>query len=145
MVILFFHFFSRNGKAIRLTYDHKGSDPAEKQRIRAAGGFVLNERVNGMLAITRALGDAELKSYVSGNPYTAEITIDKSYDSFLVVACDGLWDVVSDQACCDYITAKLNRNDINPNIIAEELVDLAIREGSADNISIIVVLFKFSK
>jgi protein phosphatase PTC1 len=144
MVKIFF-LFSRNGKAIRLTYDHKGSDPSEKQRIKAAGGFVLNERVNGMLAITRALGDAELKNYVSGSPYTAEISIEKSYDSFLIVACDGLWDVLSDQACCDYVTAKLNRGDCNPNLIAEELIDLAIREGSADNISVIIVLFKFNK
>jgi protein phosphatase PTC1 len=98
-----------------------------------------------MLAITRALGDAELKNYVSGSPYTTEISIDKSSDSFLIVACDGLWDVLSDQACCDYVTAKLNRGDCNPNLIAEELIDLAIREGSADNISVIIVLFKFNK
>jgi hypothetical protein len=38
---------SRGGKAVRLTYDHKGSDAHEAKRITDAGGFVMNNRVNG--------------------------------------------------------------------------------------------------
>jgi len=43
---------SRAGKAIRLTYDHKGSDVQEARRIKEAGGFVMNNRVNGEVSPT---------------------------------------------------------------------------------------------
>ncbi|KAJ2119567.1 phosphatase 2C, partial [Coemansia sp. RSA 788] len=59
---------SRNGCAKRLTYDHKGDDAHEIERISEAGGYVFNGRVNGVLAVTRALGDADLKQFVIGNP-----------------------------------------------------------------------------
>jgi len=51
----------RHGKALELTYDRKGSDPEEISRIIAAGGFVSQGRVMGTLAVTRALGDLQLK------------------------------------------------------------------------------------
>ena len=136
--------FSRKGEAVRLTYDHKGSDPAEQKRVKEAGGFIADNRVSGMLAITRSLGDAELKEFVTGNPYTSEINLEPS-DEFLVVACDGVWDVLSDNVCCKYIQSKLAQGVTDPDVIAEDLVDLAITEGSADNISVIVVLFHFKK
>jgi protein phosphatase PTC1 len=44
--------FSRRGKAVRLSYDHKGTDEAEGRRIAAAGGLILNSRVNGILSST---------------------------------------------------------------------------------------------
>ena len=97
-----------------------------------------------MLAITRSLGDAELKEFISGSPYTAEIRLDPTRDAFLIVACDGLWDVISDAACCEYVQAKLAQGVTNPDVIAENLVDLAITEGSSDNISIVLVLFDIS-
>ncbi len=58
----------RNGKALRLSYDHKGSDENEGKRIANAGGLILNNRVNGVLAVTRALGDAYMKDLVTGHP-----------------------------------------------------------------------------
>ncbi|KAJ2355054.1 phosphatase 2C, partial [Coemansia sp. RSA 2611] len=63
---------SRGGTAKRLTYDHKGDDAHEIDRISEAGGYVFNGRVNGVLAVTRALGDSSMKQYVIGNPYTTE-------------------------------------------------------------------------
>jgi protein phosphatase PTC1 len=79
----------RKGKAVRLTYDHKGSDPQEAKRITDAGGFVMNNRVNGVLAVTRSLGDASVKEFVVGSPYTTETALDEG-DEFLIVACDGV-------------------------------------------------------
>ena len=80
----------RNGKALRLSYDHKGSDENEGKRILNAGGLILNSRVNGVLAVTRALGDAYLKELVTGHPYTTETVIQPDVDEFLILACDGV-------------------------------------------------------
>jgi protein phosphatase PTC1 len=79
----------RGGIALRLTYDHKGSDKQEAKRITDAGGFVLSGRVNGVLAVTRSLGDASMKEFVVGAPYTTETDICEE-DEFLILACDGV-------------------------------------------------------
>jgi protein phosphatase PTC1 len=127
----------REGNAIRLSYDHKGSDVIEQQRVKDSGGFILNDRVNGMLAITRALGDAEMKDYIAGRPYTTETVIDRTKDSMLILACDGLWDVCSDQEACDHI-----RDVTDAQKAAEMLVEYAIKNDSYDNLSVLVILFR---
>lgn len=93
-----------------------------------------------MLAITRSLGDADLKEYVSGRPFTSEVVLDPSLDTHLILACDGLWDVVTDKECIDYI---VDQHD--PAEAAHILVDFALEQGSTDNISVIVVKFDWSK
>lgn len=80
----------RNGKALRLSYDHKGSDENEGKRIANAGGLILNNRVNGVLAVTRALGDSYMKDLVTGHPYTTETVIQPDIDEFIILACDGV-------------------------------------------------------
>lgn len=79
----------RAGKAVRLTYDHKGSDKQEAKRITDAGGFVMSGRVNGVLAVTRSLGDSSMKEFVVGSPYTTETELCDE-DEFLILACDGV-------------------------------------------------------
>jgi protein phosphatase PTC1 len=79
----------RSGKAVRLTYDHKGSDKQEAKRITDAGGFVMSGRVNGVLAVTRSLGDSSMKEFVVGAPYTTETELCNE-DEFLILACDGV-------------------------------------------------------
>ncbi|KAK0534229.1 mgpp2cl-1, protein phosphatase 2C-like protein 1 [Tilletia horrida] len=125
----------RAGKAVRLTYDHKGSDPQETKRIQDAGGFVMNNRVNGVLAVTRSLGDSSMKDYVVGAPYTTETTLGAD-DTFLIVACDGLWDVTEDQDAVNLIA------DVeDPQRAAEILLKHALDNFSTDNTSIMVVRF----
>ena len=80
----------RGGKALRLSYDHKGMDENEGRRISKAGGLILNNRVNGVLAVTRALGDSYLKDLVTGHPYTTETVIQPEHDEFIILACDGV-------------------------------------------------------
>lgn len=80
----------RQGKALRLSYDHKGSDENEGKRITNAGGLILNNRVNGVLAVTRALGDTYMKDLVTGHPYTTETVIQPDLDEFIIIACDGV-------------------------------------------------------
>jgi protein phosphatase PTC1 len=89
----------RNGRALRLSYDHKGSDESEGRRIANNGGLILNNRVNGVLAVTRALGDTYMKDLVTGHPYTTETVIQPEQDEFLILACDG---VSSDIFSTDY-------------------------------------------
>jgi protein phosphatase PTC1 len=84
------------GKGERLSYDHKASDPAENKRVTDLGATVLWDKVQGQLSVTRALGDHDLKQYVSCEPHFATMTLAKEH-KFLVVACDGIWDVTDDQ------------------------------------------------
>ncbi|KAF9539205.1 Protein phosphatase 2C 1, partial [Lunasporangiospora selenospora] len=86
---------SHKERAIRLSYDHKGSDRTEAQRILDVGGFVMNNRVNGdgahdlgVLAVTRALGDSSMKEFIIGSPYTTRTVIGTD-NPFLILACDG--------------------------------------------------------
>jgi len=126
----------RNGKALRLSYDHKGSDENEGKRIASAGGLILNNRVNGVLAVTRALGDAYMKDLVTGHPYTTETVIQPDIDEFLILACDGLWDVCSDQEAVDLI-----RTTHDPQAASKALVEHALSRFSTDNLSCMVVRF----
>lgn len=97
----------KKGVAVRLTYDHKGSDESEAKRVSEAGGFVLKDRVNGVLAVTRSLGDIALKEWVVGAPFTSECVLEDE-DEWLVIACDGVWDVMTDQEVIDLVKGKLN-------------------------------------
>ncbi|KAF9893237.1 Protein phosphatase 2C 1 [Aspergillus nanangensis] len=126
----------RNGKALRLSYDHKGSDENEGKRIANAGGLILNNRVNGVLAVTRALGDAYLKDLVTGHPYTTETVIQPDSDEFIILACDGLWDVCSDQEAVDLV-----RNVSDSQEASKTLVDHALARFSTDNLSCMVIRF----
>lgn len=125
---------SRGGKALRLSYDHKGSDHNEGQRVQKAGGTILNNRVNGVLAVTRALGDAYMKDLVTGHPYTTETVLIPTEDEFIILACDGLWDVCTDQQAVDLI-----RNVTDEREASRILVDHALREYSTDNLTVMVV------
>jgi protein phosphatase PTC1 len=89
----------RNGKALRLSYDHKGSDENEGKRVANAGGLILNNRVNGVLAVTRALGDSYMKDLVTGHPYTTETVIQPDFDEFIILACDGVSYIIQFFSC----------------------------------------------
>lgn len=126
----------RAGNALRLSYDHKGSDENEGKRITNAGGLILNNRVNGVLAVTRALGDTYMKDLVTGHPYTTETVIQPDQDEFIIIACDGLWDVASDQEAVELV-----RDVQDPVAAAKLLVDHALARFSTDNLSCMVVRF----
>ena len=101
---------SLHGRIIRLSHDHKADDPVEVERIERAGGFVVRGRVLGILAVARSLGDHLMKEYVIAKPYLSEYEVEYKEDTdqegttygygvrpFVILACDGLWDVVSDE------------------------------------------------
>ncbi|KAF7315742.1 PPM-type phosphatase domain-containing protein [Mycena indigotica] len=123
----------RGGIAVRLTYDHKGSDKQEAKRIIDAGGFVMSGRVNGVLAVTRSLGDSSMKDFVVGAPYTTETELCDE-DDFLILACDGLWDVTSDQAAVDLI-----HNVTDAQVASQLLLKHAMDNHTTDNVTVLVV------
>ena len=148
----------RGGEALRLTYDHKGSDAQESKRIMDAGGFVMNNRVNGVLAVTRSLGDSAMKDFVVGAPYTTETEL-SVHDEFLIIACDGvrpihcfsprllcgiyylyawqLWDVTEDQEAVNLVRDKPDAQQM-----AKFLLEHALNKFSSDNVTVMVIRFK---
>jgi len=126
----------RGGQAIRLTYDHKGSDKQEAKRIMDAGGFVMSGRVNGVLAVTRSLGDSSMKEFVVGAPYTTETEL-YNEDEFVILACDGLWDIAEDKEAIDHV-----RYIQSPKEAVEELVKYAKARYSNDNVTVAVIRLK---
>lgn len=132
------------------TVDHKPSCAGERARIEAAGGSVLMERVNGSLGVSRALGDfvykevAELEprhQLVSPEPDVFTWKRDRSRDEFLVLACDGVWDVFKNKDLCAFIRSRLLVTDSLQDI-AHQLLDTCLHLGSKDNMSVIIVLFE---
>jgi serine/threonine protein phosphatase PrpC len=123
----------RDGKAIRLSVDHKPDLPEETAYIQGKGGFVKDARVNGMLAVSRALGDGFLRDAANPTPHLQRIQLTEQ-DSLLILACDGVWDVMSDQAACELVAGH-----IDPLEAAITLRDKAYELNSLDNISVIVV------
>jgi len=125
----------RDNQAIRLTHEHKASDEVEAKRIQETGGFIVNGRVNGQIMITRSLGDHLMKDFIIGDPFTSYQKLSDK-DTHLIVACDGLWDVMSDQGACDFVAQFPNAG---ADELSKRLLVKALQDGSTDNLSICVV------
>lgn len=127
------------GSVWRLTEDHRASDLSEVARIEQAGGFLFRERVLGVLALSRSLGDHLLKRFVIGHPsvmtQTLDVSTKSSEGSFLILACDGVFDVMSDEQA----VAIIRKNSSEKAGAARRLVEEALKKGSTDNVSAIVV------
>ena len=130
----------KNGKSKSLSEDHKPNTQKEKKRITSLGGANrirydgCDWRIND-LSVSRAFGDNESKPYVSHLPDVSKFTL-HSYDKFVILACDGLWDVLSNQQACDYIL-KLKKKGFKGNY-AKALAEHGYNEGSYDNISVVI-------
>ncbi|KAH0505630.1 Protein phosphatase 1F [Microtus ochrogaster] len=116
----------------------------EKERIEALGGFVSFMdcwRVNGTLAVSRAIGDVFQKPYVSGEADAASRKLTGSED-YLLLACDGFFDVVPHQEVSGLVHSHLIRQKGSGLRVAEELVAVARDRGSHDNITVMVVFLR---
>lgn len=129
----------RNKVSYRLTYDHKATDENESLRIHEKGGLILKNRVNGILAITRSLGDLYIKKLLSVHPFTSVTQIEDK-DEFIIMASDGVWDVISDEKACKFVSHLLDQN-VEINEIAKRLCQFSIENFSSDNISVIIIKF----
>uniref|UniRef100_A0A0D9VC94 protein-serine/threonine phosphatase n=1 Tax=Leersia perrieri TaxID=77586 RepID=A0A0D9VC94_9ORYZ len=128
----------RGGDAIAVSRDHKPDQTDERQRIEDAGGFVMwagTWRVGGVLAVSRAFGDKLLKQYVVADPEIKEEVVDSSLE-FLILASDGLWDVVTNEEAVGMVKPIQD-----PEEAAKRLLQEAYQRGSADNITVVIVRF----
>lgn len=123
------------GRATRLSFDHKASEPTEAARIAKCGGFVRNGRVMGMLTVSRSFGDHLMKHLVTAVPFVSATPVRTG--DLVIVACDGMWDVFEDQDAVDFCARQRRENgEVN---LAQALIDECLRRRTTDNVSVIVV------
>lgn len=145
---------SRNGTAYDLSKDHKPDDPEEEARIEALGGKVVwcgdvdlqgnpipeegIYRVNGNLALSRAVGDRSERPHVVADPDVTFVSMQEGEDNFIVVATDGLWDVFGSQDAVEFVAA-LRQAGNELERIATLMVEEALRRGTYDNITVVII------
>mmetsp|Transcript_27872 Transcript_27872/g.42877 ORF Transcript_27872/g.42877 Transcript_27872/m.42877 type:complete len:396 (-) Transcript_27872:63-1250(-) len=153
--------YSKMGhQAIPLSYDHKPDDEDEERRIRAAGGYVAAGRVQGDLAVSRGLGDFRFKDFdtvlgknASLNPGDQKVSPVPDViiqnrdekDEFIVIACDGIWDVQTNYECIMTIAEMFEEGESKLDLVCEELLDICLRKGSKDNMTALIVKFDSQK
>ena len=128
--------------AEQLSQDHKPNETFEKKRIEELGGVVYKNpnddyRV-GNLSVSRAFGDLDCVPYVTHNPSIYNYNI-KNDDKFIIIACDGFWDVVSNQDAVEYVNSLLINTNYKGNL-AKDLADYAYEKKSMDNITVLVYI-----
>ncbi|KAH7845530.1 hypothetical protein Vadar_003214 [Vaccinium darrowii] len=135
----------KRGKAIELSKDHKPNCSSEKLRIEKFGGVVYDGYLNGQLSVARALGDWHMKGPKgSACPLSAEPELQETKlteeDEFLIIGCDGLWDVMSSQGAVTMARKELMLHN-DPERCARELVREALKRNTCDNLTVVVVCF----
>ncbi|XP_051235520.1 protein phosphatase 1G isoform X2 [Dicentrarchus labrax] len=152
---------SERGKAVDMSYDHKPEDEVELARIKNAGGKVtMDGRVNGGLNLSRAIGDHFYKrnkalppeeQMISAMPDVKVLTLNEDHD-FMVIACDGIWNVLSSQEVVDFISERIKPDQsgkVRPlSSIVEELLDHCLAPDTSgdgtgcDNMTCIIVTLR---
>ena len=125
-----------------LTVEHKCTNKKEKKRIEKEGGKIIDDRIEGILAISRGFGDFDLKNKgLICEPHITKKLLDHSIN-YCVLASDGVWDTLK----LDDVSKIVNENKDNFANIAKIIVENAKEKGSEDNISCIVIeLNRFKK
>ncbi|XP_029127692.1 probable protein phosphatase 2C 47 [Cajanus cajan] len=135
----------KRGRAIELSKDHKPNCTSERLRIEKLGGVIYDGYLNGQLSVARALGDWHIKgskgskSPLSSEPELEEIVLTEE-DEFLIIGCDGLWDVMSSQCAVTMVRRELMQHN-DPTTCAKVLVAEALQRNTCDNLTVVVVCF----
>lgn len=133
------------GHIARITTDHTSACPMERARIEKSGGVILRQRVMGVLAVTRSMGDAPLKPYVIATPSIQHHIMplhespDPAESAFLIVACDGLWDVMSDEQAVRIVQEFVREYPGQHDACVQHLIQTSLDRGSTDNITCLIV------
>lgn len=139
---------NKDSIAIPLSKDHKPHLNDEKKRIEKLGGEIEFDgedwRIKD-LSVSRAFGDIDATPYVTHRPEIFKYTLKKN-DKFFILACDGLWDVLSNQDAVNFVESEISKIEklvdmtgYSKNNIANSLASYAIKKGSYDNVSVIIV------
>lgn len=137
----------RRGRAIEMSRDHKPICIKERKRIEASGGYVYDGYLNGQLNVARALGDWHMEGMkvTEGGPLSAEPEVMTTKlteeDEFLIMGCDGIWDVFRSQNAVDFARRRLQEHN-DPAKCSKDLVDEALKRKSGDNLAVVVVCFQ---
>ena len=122
----------------KISTDHKCTNPKEEERILLKGGKITKNRVMGQLVLSRSLGDLYCKKFgVSNIPDISVNKLDRNV-KYIVVASDGIWDVVKDNELLE-----LSGNRKNAEGLCKDLVKLSINKETKDNVSCIVISIDF--
>lgn len=144
-----------NNQVIPLSTDHKPMLPIERKRILDAGCFINLDRVNGDLALSRAFGDFSYKrnrkksvseQAVISLPEVVKKKVTEEWE-FVVLACDGVWDVMTNEQVCRFIRVRIEKN-VKPDLICAQLIDEClckddpnIKFVGTDNMTVIILVF----
>ncbi|KAG6538892.1 probable protein phosphatase 2C 57 [Zingiber officinale] len=138
----------RRGKAIELSHDHKPDCSSERKRIESLGGYVYDGYLNGQLNVARAIGDWHMdgmKDPDGVGPLSAEPEVMRmrltEEDEFLMLGCDGIWEVFLNQNAVDFARRKLQEHN-DPATCCKELIDEALKRKSSDNLAVVLVCFQ---
>ncbi|XP_010546591.1 PREDICTED: probable protein phosphatase 2C 22 [Tarenaya hassleriana] len=145
----------RRGKAIEMSRDHKPGCNKERERIEESGGYVYDGYLNGQLSVARAIGDFHMEGMKNkkkkdgpncgGGPLIAEPEVMKTKlteeDEFLIIGCDGIWDVFTSQNAVDFARRRLQEHN-DPGICSKEVIEEALKRKSRDNMTVVVVCLK---
>ncbi|KAL1536896.1 protein-serine/threonine phosphatase [Salvia divinorum] len=135
----------KRGRAIELSNDHKPNCTSERLRIEKLGGVIYDGYLNGQLSVARALGDWHMKG-TKGSPYplSSEPELEElvltEEDEFLIIGCDGLWDVMSSQYAVTIVRKELMAHN-DPERCSRELVREALKRNTCDNLTVVVICF----
>uniref|UniRef100_A0A8C6XNZ5 Protein phosphatase 1F n=1 Tax=Naja naja TaxID=35670 RepID=A0A8C6XNZ5_NAJNA len=137
----------QQGKVITLMEPHKPEREDERQRIEDLGGCITYMdcwRVNGTLAVSRAIGDLLQKPYISGCADGASFELTGTED-YVLLACDGFFDAIQPGEVVDHVLEHLTQNHGDGLQTAERLVAAAKESGSTDNITVLVLFLREPK
>ena len=124
----------KKNKVIRLSYDHRVADLNEKSRIISNGGIIVNERVYGILMLSRSFGDFLTKDFgVIVTPYVTKVELTED-DLYCVIASDGVWDVIKDNDC-----AVLPKMGLETGELCKIIIQESLKRKSKDNLSCFVI------
>ncbi|VDM10101.1 unnamed protein product [Wuchereria bancrofti] len=129
-----------------LSSAHSPNVPEEVRRVEEAGGMVVpiqgELRVNGILNLTRSLGDIDGRPMISPEPDVLSFELDNS-EYLLLLSCDGVWDSLSEQAVYSHVAQFVCKNSQeNYGKLAEFIVDRAREAGATDNLTLICVFLR---
>lgn len=126
---------------VPLSKDHKPNTPDERKRIHKLGGrkYIKFDGTDWRikdLSLSRAFGDVDTAPYVTHKPEVLKMKLNKN-DKFVIFACDGLWDVISNSEAVKFVNRKINSKQNIAKILAER----AIEKGSYDNVTVSILFF----